>query len=74
MGTEQNTSHTRVGIGPPLQGGRPLPRTNGPIGHQFWRPVQTARMSKGRRPLGEAWLCVGAIIAEFNITRYGVAR
>ena len=31
------------------------------------------RRSKGRRPLGEAWLRMGAIIAEFNISSYGVA-
>ena len=31
-------------------------------------------MSEGRRPLGEAWLRVGAIIAEFNNGGYGVAR
>ena len=31
-------------------------------------------VSKGRRALGEAWLRVGAIIAEFNISGYGVAR
>ena len=30
--------------------------------------------SKGRRPLGEAWLRAGAIIAEFNMDGYGVAR
>ena len=29
---------------------------------------------KGRRPLGEAWLRVRAIIAEFNMGCYGVAR
>ena len=29
---------------------------------------------KGRRPLGEAWLRVGAIIAEYNMDSYGVAR
>ena len=29
---------------------------------------------KGRRPLGEAWLRVGAIITAFNISLYGVAR
>ena len=30
--------------------------------------------TKGRLPLGEVWLRVGAIIAEFNISGYGVAR
>ena len=29
---------------------------------------------KGGRPLGEAWLRVGASIAEFNMGGYGVAR
>ena len=29
---------------------------------------------KGRLPLGEAFLRVGAIIAEFNKGSYGVAR
>ena len=46
---------------------------------QEWRKKHSAlafslpHPSKGRRPLGEAWLRVGAIIAEFNISGYGVA-
>ena len=32
------------------------------------------RECKGRRPLGEAFLRVGAIITEFNISGYGLAR
>ena len=34
----------------------------------------TSRNTEGDRPLGEAWLRVGAIIAEFNMGGYGVAR
>ena len=33
-----------------------------------------AILTKGRHPLGEAWLRVGAFIAEFNMDGYGVAR
>ena len=29
--------------------------------------------TNGRRPLGEAWLRVRAIIAKFNMDGYGVA-
>ena len=39
-----------------------------------WSCDGSGKWSKSRRPLGEDWLRVGAIIAEFNISGYGVAR
>ena len=37
-------------------------------------PFRPCRTTKGRGPLGEDWLRVGAIIAEINMNGYGVAR
>ena len=45
----------------------------GPIEYQRWTQSNISKNSKGRRPMGETWLRVGAIIAEFNIGCYGVA-
>ena len=48
--------------------------------HDAWlksvglKDVSDMAVNGGRRPLGEAWLRVGAINAEFNMDCYGVAR
>ena len=36
--------------------------------------MDSQHIPEGGRPLGEAWLRVGAIIAEFDMGCYGVAR
>ena len=54
---------------------RPVPITSySPSPAVSSSPVLRSPPVPGGRPLGEVWLRVGAIIAEFNMDGYGVAR